>query len=150
MKNQPIRHATQLLKAGRLQSVDVTIVSLFFWNSWGNGKTRARWSVARLAEHLQLTHWKTRKALARLQSAGLLSKATTTRLARQGFVWIVLGKAAYRKQKRAKARKPQPRPVTRLEVAPPAQPVMVQEVEEKKGPPLDFDTFFASMRKALA
>ena len=149
-KNQPLRHATQLLHTGQLEQVDVTIMSLFFWGSWGNGRTRARWSVARLASTLSLSHWQCRKALARLQRAGLIAQYKATRLARQGHAWVVLGKAAFRKQRRAKARKPctkPPRPRT-LAPAPVRQP---EPPTEPQGPPIeDLTAFFTEWRATRA
>ena len=149
-KNQPLRHATQLLHTGQLEQVDVTIMSLFFWGSWGNGRTRARWSVARLASTLSLSHWQCRKALARLQRAGLIAKHKADRLARQGHAWTVLGKAAFRKQRRAKARKPSTKPhrPRTLAAAPIRQP---EPPPEPQGRPIeDLTAFFLEWRATRA
>ena len=108
IKPNVLQQCSQLLEEGRIKALDSALMNHLFFNTDGDGITTKRYSRNTLASLLQTTVYQVRRALRRLESAGLLARADLPYKGK-GTIWQVVGKAIYKKIKQRENQRKQHR-----------------------------------------
>ena len=108
IKPNVLKQVTEMVMLGILKPLDQSLMSALFFNTDGNGITTKRYSRNTLAKLLQTTVYQVRRALRRLESAGLLARADRPYKGK-GTIWQVVGKSLYKKIKQRESQRKQHR-----------------------------------------